>query len=185
MTMSGSFEPISRRPSQPNTRIPPIMAKNASLQTPYKLATISHSKLRQEADSKTPNLRRCIAHAGILRQSIETTQRDINKQMHSFHLDEEEVEEEEEEEEVPVTVTKSEVDISPIREHITAAVKAMIRRRSQGSKGGEANNLTRVEAHGSVISSDKKNVVLRKYAAKLVPSRKVWSSPVLQASAAG
>ncbi|RAH76906.1 hypothetical protein BO86DRAFT_413537 [Aspergillus japonicus CBS 114.51] len=127
-----------------NTRIPPIARRTttttstsssgASTIIPTHIVLLSRNKLQRETATRSPDLRRCLAHQRLLHRSIEAAQQAVRAQMAAFSLEDEDVIDEEEEFEDPRSYTSSPVETAPpvtvIREQITGAVRAMVRRRS-------------------------------------------------------
>ncbi|KAE8369741.1 hypothetical protein BDV27DRAFT_120429 [Aspergillus caelatus] len=130
--MSGSLETFTRPSAffvrhasrtSTNTRIPPIARRSAS-PISCRMAMLSRDKLERETAAKNPNLRRCLGHQRLLRRSIEAAQEDMRKAMASFKLEDSDDEDE---------ILEDDYEPSPspvIREQITRAVKAMVRRRA-------------------------------------------------------
>ncbi|KAE8421959.1 hypothetical protein BDV36DRAFT_246340 [Aspergillus pseudocaelatus] len=130
--MSGSLETFTRPSAffvrhasrtSTNTRIPPIARRSASPLS-CRMAMLSRDKLERETAAKNPNLRRCLGHQRLLRRSIEAAQEDMRKAMASFKLEDSDDEDE---------ILEDDYEPSPspvIREQITRAVKAMVRRRA-------------------------------------------------------
>ncbi|KJK61926.1 hypothetical protein P875_00086536 [Aspergillus parasiticus SU-1] len=139
--MSGSLEALTRPSAffvrhasrtSTNTRIPPIARRSAS-PIPSRMAMLSRDKLERETAAKNPDLRRCLSHQRLLRRSIEAAQEDMRKAMASFKLEDSDDEDE---------ILGDDYDSSPspmIREQITRAVKAMVKRRAT-SQAHETNN---------------------------------------------
>ncbi|KAE8155265.1 hypothetical protein BDV25DRAFT_167714 [Aspergillus avenaceus] len=127
--MSGSVETFAkpsnffmRHASRTNTRIPPI-AHRSSSPLPCRMAVLSRDKLHKETSAKNPDLRRCLGHQRLLRHSIEVAQEDMRKTMASFKL-----EDSDDEDDIPGRDFNSPSPM--IREQITKAVKAMVKRRA-------------------------------------------------------
>ncbi|KAE8137973.1 hypothetical protein BDV38DRAFT_245983 [Aspergillus pseudotamarii] len=141
--MSGSLDTLTRPSAffvrhasrtSTNTRIPPIARRSASPLS-CRMAMLSRDKLERETAAKNPNLRRCLGHRRLLRRSIEAAQQDMRKAMASFKLEDSDDEDE---------ILEDDYEPSPspiIREQITRAVRAMVRRRavSQVSESDNAN----------------------------------------------
>ncbi|KAL4893242.1 hypothetical protein BDV59DRAFT_177842, partial [Aspergillus ambiguus] len=198
--MFGSAEALPKSPvmfmreaSRTNTRIPPI-ARRSSSPMPCRMAKLSHDKLQREAGAKSPDLRRCLGHQRLLRRSIEVAQEDMRKTVASFQLDDSDDDSDDDFYEVPS---------SPIREQITNAMKAMVKRRTSSQGRGlhdstppaEPVKMIRVSSksndrHSATLSSPSTdNLSLhrtssepslssrgRRYASKLGFSRRFWSS---------
>ncbi|KAE8409041.1 hypothetical protein BDV37DRAFT_140048 [Aspergillus pseudonomiae] len=150
--MSGSLETLAKpsaffvRHVRTNaiSRIPPIARRSAS-PLPCRMAVLSRDKLEREAAAKSPDLRRCLGHQRLLRRSIEAAQEDARKAMASFQLEESDDEDE---------IFGDDEDAPPspmIREQITKAVKAMIKRRA-ASQVQETDN-TNTAPHLVRVSS--------------------------------
>lgn len=170
-----------RRVSRINSRLLPIARKAA---VPYKVANMSHDKLQQETASPSPNLRRCVGHTAVLRNTMEATQKERRHQMHRLSYYEDNG---------PNYGANdtTEMDIFAFREQVSRIVKTMIRRRSvtgtpRGSGSEKANSLARTSSHGSHKSdtfqraTEKKNrfaTKSRKYASMLVPGRRMFTCP--------
>ncbi|OOF90543.1 hypothetical protein ASPCADRAFT_211952, partial [Aspergillus carbonarius ITEM 5010] len=60
---------VMRQASRTNTRIPPIARRSVS-PFPCRMAVLSRDKLQKEASTKSPDLRRCLAHHHLLNRSI-------------------------------------------------------------------------------------------------------------------
>ncbi|OGM50960.1 hypothetical protein ABOM_000509 [Aspergillus bombycis] len=138
--MSGSLETLAKPSAffvrqvsrtSTNARIPPIARRSAS-PLPCRMAVLSRDKLEREAAAKNPDLRRCLGHQRLLRRSIEAAQEDARKAMASFRLEESDEDE--------IFEEDFEAPPSPmIREQITKAVKAMVKRRA-ASQAHETDN---------------------------------------------
>ncbi|KAF7587042.1 hypothetical protein BBP40_007838 [Aspergillus hancockii] len=140
--MSGPIETFTkpsaffvRHASRTNTRIPPIARRSAS-PMPCRMVTLSRDKLQKESAAKSPDLRRCLGHQRLLRRSIEVAQEDMKKAMVSFKLEDSDDEADD--------LLGDDFPDSPspmIREQITKAVKAMVKRRaaSQAPEISSAN----------------------------------------------
>ncbi|OJJ98313.1 hypothetical protein ASPACDRAFT_1889557 [Aspergillus aculeatus ATCC 16872] len=127
-----------------NTRIPPIARRTTTTTTtsssgastiiPTHIVLLSRNKLQRETATKSPDLRRCLAHQRLLHRSIEAAQQAVRAQMATFSLEDEDTIDEEEEFDDPRSYTSSPIETAPpvtaIREQITGAVRAMVRRRS-------------------------------------------------------
>ncbi|KAF7125149.1 hypothetical protein CNMCM5793_001258 [Aspergillus hiratsukae] len=169
-----------RRVSRVNTRIPPIARKAA---VPCKVANVSHSKLQQAAASPSPDLRRCVGHNAVFRQSMEAAQAERRRQMnHLSYYEDDGLD--------YGANDRTEIDISAIREQVAKSVKAMIRRRfissTQEVQSEKSNALVRVSARAShendtlQQATEKKNKFAaksRKYASRLVPGRRMFMHP--------
>ncbi|RHZ70289.1 hypothetical protein CDV55_103055 [Aspergillus turcosus] len=167
--MSGSLETLPtatillRHASRSlNPRIPPIARQSVSI-LPCRIAIISRDKLRKETSSKTPDLRRCVAHNSLLRRSMEEAHHNTRKRMTSLHFEDDD----ENSPDMP-TQTPSESPSSIIRNTITAAVKAMARRRSEG--------LVRMASSSESNGNKRINSYRRYYAPRLVSARKLFPS---------
>ncbi|RLL93212.1 hypothetical protein CFD26_101957 [Aspergillus turcosus] len=145
-----------------NTRIPPIARQSVSI-LPCRIAIISRDKLKKETSSKTPDLRRCVAHNSLLRRSMEEAHHNTRKRMASLHFEDDV----EDGPDMP-TQTPSESPSSIIRNTITAAVKAMARRRSEG--------LVRMASSSESNGNKRINSYRRYYAPRLVSARKLFPS---------
>ncbi|RHZ46585.1 uncharacterized protein CDV56_101933 [Aspergillus thermomutatus] len=127
--MSGSLETLPtasillRHASRPNPRIPPIARQSVSI-LPCRIAIISRDKLKKEASTKNPDLRRCVAHNSLLRRSMEEAHNNIRNRMAPFRF-------EDDDDDSPDMTTQSPSESFPsiIRSTITTAVKAMVHRR--------------------------------------------------------
>ncbi|PYH89804.1 hypothetical protein BO71DRAFT_453188 [Aspergillus ellipticus CBS 707.79] len=93
---------------------------------PGKLAAISHGKLRREASSQTPDLRRCLGHHNILRRCVKAVQEDDARFIKETYYDDDESD-------ADFAPPKSDSDFVPIRTQITHAVKAMVRSRCEAT----------------------------------------------------
>ncbi|KAJ1709329.1 hypothetical protein G4B11_001641 [Aspergillus flavus] len=193
--MSGSLEALTR-PSgffvrhasrtSTNTRIPPIARRSAS-PIPSRIALLSRDKLERETAAKNPDLRRCLGHQRLLRRSIEAAQEDMRRAMASFKLEDSDDEDE---------ILGDDYDSSPspmIREQITRAVKAMVKRRatSQVHETDNANSTPQLMRESSKkesscdLSSRQHNAYYRapsvttgrrKHNTKFAFTRLLWSS---------
>ncbi|KAE8385707.1 hypothetical protein BDV23DRAFT_164499 [Aspergillus alliaceus] len=129
--MSGSIETLTRpssffvrHASRTTTRIHSIARRSAS-PFPCRMVILSHDKLHRESAAKNPDLRRCLGHQRLLRHSIEVAQKDMKKAMAPFRLDDSGKEDD--------GISGDGFSNSPspiIREQITKAVKAMVKRRA-------------------------------------------------------
>ncbi|KOC14525.1 glycosyl hydrolase family 71 protein [Aspergillus flavus AF70] len=194
-SMSGSLEALTR-PSgffvrhasrtSTNTRIPPIARRSAS-PIPSRIALLSRDKLERETAAKNPDLRRCLGHQRLLRRSIEAAQEDMRRAMASFKLEDSDDEDE---------ILGDDYDSSPspmIREQITRAVKAMVKRRatSQVHETDNANSTPQLMRESSKkesscdLSSRQHNAYYRapsvttgrrKHNTKFAFTRLLWSS---------
>lgn len=205
-TMSGSTEALSkpsvmfmRHVSRTNTRVPPI-ARRSSSPMPCRMAMMSRDKLQKETAAKSPDLRRCLGHQRLFRRSIEVAHEDMRKTMASFRLDDCDEEFDDDFYETP---------FSPIREQITNAVKAIVKRRASSqprpvnshppseepvrmirvsSKSNDSLNtpLSSPSTHDLTIHRTSSAPSLpsrgRRYASKLGFARRLWS-PSVQAIA--
>lgn len=193
--MSGSIETLTRPSAffvrhtsrtSTNTRIPPMARRSASPLS-CRMAMLSRDKLERETAAKNPDLRRCLGHQRLLRRSIEAAKEDMRKAMASFKLEDSDDEDE---------ILEDDYEPSPspmIREQITRAVKAMVRRRavSQVSESDNANTapqIMRVSSNNESsydLSLKQPNVYYktpsvttkrRKPATKFTFTRLLWSS---------
>ncbi|RAL07874.1 uncharacterized protein BO97DRAFT_446543 [Aspergillus homomorphus CBS 101889] len=126
-----------------NPRLPPIARHTTSTTTssaststiiPTHIVLLSRNKLQRETATKSPDLRRCLAHQRLLHRSIQAAQQAVRAQLAAATLeDEDAIDEEEEYEDQYSTPSSSPSETAPvtvIREQITGAVKAMVRRRA-------------------------------------------------------
>ncbi|RAL02541.1 uncharacterized protein BO80DRAFT_403069 [Aspergillus ibericus CBS 121593] len=120
---------LMRQASRTNTRVPPI-ARRAVSPFPCRMAVLSRDKLQKEASTKSPDLRRCLAHHSLLNRSIEAAQQDVRRRMASFHLDEDE------DEVTPYNPPAEATAMPIIRVQITNAVRAMVKRRAADQELG-------------------------------------------------
>ncbi|KAE8350340.1 hypothetical protein BDV28DRAFT_43134 [Aspergillus coremiiformis] len=123
-----------RHASRTNTRIPPIARRSAS-PLPCRMAMLSRDKLQREAAAKNPDLRRCVGHQRLLRRSIEVAHEDMKKAVASFQLEDSD----DEDDGIP-TEDFSNSPSPMIREQITKAVKAMVKRRAATPVHQKTNN---------------------------------------------
>ncbi|PWY91020.1 hypothetical protein BO70DRAFT_392686 [Aspergillus heteromorphus CBS 117.55] len=115
---------------------------------PGKLAAISHGKLRREAESQTPDLRRCLGHHNILRRCVKAAQEDDARFIKETYYDDEPDED--------FTPPKRDSDFVHVRTQITNAVKAMVRNRSEAAEKAQADELVRMSARASEIPNRSK-----------------------------
>ncbi|KAB8071771.1 hypothetical protein BDV29DRAFT_193042 [Aspergillus leporis] len=194
--MSGSIETFTkpsaffvRHASRTNTRIPPIARRSAS-PLPCRMVTLSRDKLQKESAAKSPDLRRCLGHQRLLHRSIEVAQEDMKKAMASFKLEDSDDEADE--------ILGDGFADSPspmIREQITKAVNAMVKRRAasqaQGTNSAKAIPQLARMAHKNDSSHDLSSkqtqtdafykapsitTKRRKPATRFALARRLWSS---------
>ncbi|RAH44531.1 uncharacterized protein BO95DRAFT_170427 [Aspergillus brunneoviolaceus CBS 621.78] len=156
-----------------NTRIPPIARRTATTTTttttsssgastiiPTHIVLLSRNKLQRETATKSPDLRRCLAHQRLLHRSIEAAQQAVRAQMAAFSLEDEDTIDEEEEFDDPRSYTSSPIQtalpVTVIREQITGAVRAMVRRRS-ASASASASTPTSSSAGPATATAQKHN----------------------------
>ncbi|PYI08768.1 hypothetical protein BO78DRAFT_468264 [Aspergillus sclerotiicarbonarius CBS 121057] len=113
---------LMRQASRTNTRVPPIARRSVS-PFPCRMAALSRDKLQKEASTKSPDLRRCLAHHRLLNRSIEAAQQDVRRRMAKVSL-------EGEDEIAPYNPPTEATAVPIIRVQITNAVRAMVKRRA-------------------------------------------------------
>ncbi|PYH76763.1 hypothetical protein BO82DRAFT_436361 [Aspergillus uvarum CBS 121591] len=169
-------------PSTPtlNTRIPPIARRTttttstsssgASTIIPTHIVLLSRNKLQRETATRSPDLRRCLAHQRLLHRSIEAAQLAVRAQMAAFSLEDEDAIDEEEEFDDPRSYTSSPVETAPpvtvIREQITGAVRAMVRRRSASASASTSTSTSTSSAGGPAPARKNSGAGLKRVASQ-------------------
>ncbi|PWY80768.1 hypothetical protein BO94DRAFT_496269 [Aspergillus sclerotioniger CBS 115572] len=155
---------LMRQASRTNSRIPPIARRSVS-PFPCRMAVLSRDKLQKETSTKSPDLRRCLAHQRLLNRSIEAAQHDVRSRMASYQL------EDDDDEITPCNPPAEATAVPIIRVQITNAVRAMVKRRAADQKelGG---GLARVSAHSEKPSSTKKSL---RNVPRVVFGRRRWA----------
>ncbi|EAW11543.1 uncharacterized protein ACLA_092410 [Aspergillus clavatus NRRL 1] len=173
---------IFRRASRCNTRMSSIAQRATA---PCKIATISRGKLKHEASSQAPNLRRCVGHHAVFLKSTEAAQEEHRRQMSPLSFFENDG---------PnfAPNDRSKADMPVLCTQVTKTVKAIMRRRS--TSGPQASDeaektaaLIRVSAAADnsiqppALEKRKKFLVKsREYASMLFLSGRRAFTPVLQ-----
>lgn len=149
-----------------NPRIPPIARQSVSI-PPCRIAIISRDKLKKETSSKTPDLRRCVAHNSLLRRSMGEAHHNIRRRMASLRFGDDDDDEDDEDGPDMPSQTPSESPSSIIRNTITTAVKAMAHR--QQSEG-----LVRMASSSESDGKKRINSYRRYFTPQLISGRKLF-----------
>lgn len=136
-----------------------------------RLAAISHGKLRQESSSQAPNLRRCLAHQGILQQCVRAAQEQTDQHLKKFGGDAATANEPGTGIQTVPSASKS----SPIRSQIIKAVKAMAQNRYTSAPRQRQPPLPRPASEVSEKAS--LTIRTRQHASRIFPVRPERTNP--------
>ncbi|KAF9889445.1 hypothetical protein FE257_007347 [Aspergillus nanangensis] len=164
--MSGSAEALSKPTAfflmrtasrSSNSRIPPI-ARRSSSPMPCRMARLSRDKLHKEVGAKSPDLRRCLGHQRLFRRSIEVAQEDARKAVAAVQMDDSDSDSDGDDDYSSNGYLDYDSSPSPIREQLTNAMRAMVKRRTsnqpRGSSTGQQHPVSMIRVSSKVETTD-------------------------------